>query len=189
MLVSIAQSYRVGLRMSLLSAYFLHTLFNNSSSEDAGIEPRNIATLDLAVMRSNHSVISLPLSARSHPHSARSHPQLARSHPHSARSHPHSAWSHPHSARSHPQLARSHPHSARSHPHSARSHPHSARSYSHSIWNQRIRIPFQEVETTAKDGRPSKWSVADSLCVYQLIESRRGGCCDKILTTDEKRVE
>ncbi len=36
-------------------------------SEDAGIEPRTVATTALAVRRSKHS-------ARSHPHSARSHP-------------------------------------------------------------------------------------------------------------------
>jgi hypothetical protein len=49
--------------------------------EDAGIEPRTVATTALAVRRSNHSARSHPLSARSHPHSARSHPHSARSHP------------------------------------------------------------------------------------------------------------
>jgi hypothetical protein len=44
-------------------------------SEDAGIEPRKVATTALAVRRSNHT-------ARSHPqNSARSHPQSAKSHP------------------------------------------------------------------------------------------------------------
>ncbi len=38
-------------------------------SEDAGIEPRTVATTALAVRRTNHS-------ARSHPHSARSHPLI-----------------------------------------------------------------------------------------------------------------
>ncbi len=84
-------------------------------SEEAGIEPRTVATTALAVRRSNHS-------ARSHPHSAISHPHSARSHPLSDRFHTHSARSHPHSARSHPHSARFHPHSARSRPHSARSH-------------------------------------------------------------------
>jgi hypothetical protein len=48
-------------------------------SEDAGIEPRTVATTALAVRRSNHSARSHPrlgwmssTSARSHPHSARS---------------------------------------------------------------------------------------------------------------------
>jgi hypothetical protein len=49
-------------------------------SEDAGIEPRTVATLALAVRRSNHSARSRPQSARSHPQSARSHPQTTRSH-------------------------------------------------------------------------------------------------------------
>jgi hypothetical protein len=78
--------------------------------ENAGIEPRTVATTALAIRRSNNS-------ARSHPHSARSHPLTARFHPHSARSHPLSARFHPHSARSHPLSARFPPHSARSHPH------------------------------------------------------------------------
>ncbi len=62
---------------------------------DAGIEPRTVATIALAV-RNNikarshpHLTISYLQFARSHPYSARSHPQLARSHPKSARSHPH----------------------------------------------------------------------------------------------------
>jgi hypothetical protein len=62
-------------------------------SEDAGIESRTVATLALAVRRSNHSPRSYPNSARSHLHSARSHPPSAISHPHLARSHPHSASS------------------------------------------------------------------------------------------------
>jgi hypothetical protein len=51
-----------------------------SVSEDAGIEPRIVATTALTDRHSNHS-------ARSH--------LSARSHPLSARSHPHSAWTHP----------------------------------------------------------------------------------------------
>ncbi len=47
-------------------------------SEDAGIEPRTIATTALPVRRSNHSARSHPHSTRSHPHSARSHPQLSK---------------------------------------------------------------------------------------------------------------
>ncbi len=101
---------------------FLSTLFicrpsDSTVPEDAGIEPSTVATLALAVRRSNPSLLDLiPNSARSHPHSARSHPLSARSHPHSARSHPHSARSHPLPARSHPLSASSHPLSARSHP-------------------------------------------------------------------------
>jgi hypothetical protein len=48
-------------------------------SEDAGIEPRTVATLTLAVRGSNHSVRSHPQSVKSHPQSARSHPQSAKS--------------------------------------------------------------------------------------------------------------
>ncbi len=47
-------------------------------SEDAGIEPRTVATLALPARRSNHLARSHPLLARSHPHLARSHPHLAR---------------------------------------------------------------------------------------------------------------
>ncbi len=64
--------------------YFIKHCFicHSSVLEDAGIEPRTIASLALTISRSNRS-------ARSHPHSARSHPQLgligstksARSHP------------------------------------------------------------------------------------------------------------
>ena len=49
--------------------------------QDAGIEPRTVATTALAVRSSNHS-------AKSHPHAAKSHPHSAKSHPHSAKSHP-----------------------------------------------------------------------------------------------------
>jgi hypothetical protein len=54
---------------------------DSTVSDDAGIEPRTVATLALTVRRSNHL-------ARSHPHLARSHPRLAGSHPHLAVSHP-----------------------------------------------------------------------------------------------------
>ncbi len=47
---------------------------DSTVSEDAGIEPRTVATTALAVRRSN-------LSAKSHPQSARSHPLSAKSHP------------------------------------------------------------------------------------------------------------
>jgi hypothetical protein len=50
-------------------------------SEDAGIEPRTVATLTLTDRRSNHSTRSYLHSARSHSHSARSHPHSARSRP------------------------------------------------------------------------------------------------------------
>ncbi len=46
-----------------------------------GIEPRTVATLALAIRRSNHSARFHPQSARYHPQLARYHPQLARSHP------------------------------------------------------------------------------------------------------------
>ncbi len=80
---------------------------------------RTVATLGLAVRRSNHSARSRPYSTRSHPYSTRSNPYSTRSNPYSARSHTYSARSYPYSARSHPYSARSHPYSARS----ARSHP------------------------------------------------------------------
>ncbi len=54
---------------------------DSTVSEDAGIEPRTVATMALAVRRSHHSARSHPQSARSHPHSASSHPHSARSHP------------------------------------------------------------------------------------------------------------
>ncbi len=48
---------------------------DSAVSEDAGIEPRTVATSALAVRRSKHSSRSLPqLGYRSHPQSARSHP-------------------------------------------------------------------------------------------------------------------
>ncbi len=47
---------------------------DSTVSEDAGIEPRTVATTALTVRRSNQSARSHPHSARSHPHSARSHP-------------------------------------------------------------------------------------------------------------------
>ncbi len=47
---------------------FICRLSDSTVSEDAGIEPRTVATLVLAVRRSNHS-------ARSHPHSMRSRPR------------------------------------------------------------------------------------------------------------------
>jgi hypothetical protein len=47
----------------------LHLPPDSFVSEDAGIEPRTVATSALAARRSNHS-------ARSHPQSARSHPLL-----------------------------------------------------------------------------------------------------------------
>ncbi len=49
---------------------------SDSTSKDAGIDPKAVATMTLAVRRSNHSARSHPHPARSHPHSARSHPQL-----------------------------------------------------------------------------------------------------------------
>ncbi len=68
--------------------YFIQHCFicrpsDSTASEEAGIEPRTVATLALAARRSNHSARSHPQSARSHPQSARSHPQLGyRSHLH-----------------------------------------------------------------------------------------------------------
>ncbi len=75
-------------------------------SEDAGTEPRTVATLAFAVPDALATRLDLiHHSARSHPHSAISHTRdSARSHTHSDRSHQHSAKSHPHSARSHPLL-------------------------------------------------------------------------------------
>ncbi len=90
-----------------LCMYFIQHCFicrpsDSTVSEDAGIEPRTVATAALAVRRSSHSATSHPLSETSHPLSETSHPL-------SATSHPRSATSHPHSATSHPQLATSHP--------------------------------------------------------------------------------
>jgi len=51
---------------------------DSTVSEDAGIEPRTVATTALAVIRSNHSARSYPQSARSHPLPARFPPQSAR---------------------------------------------------------------------------------------------------------------
>jgi hypothetical protein len=48
---------------------FIYRPSDSTVSEDAGIEPRTVATSSLAVRLPNHS-------ARSHPHSARSHPPL-----------------------------------------------------------------------------------------------------------------
>jgi hypothetical protein len=49
---------------------------DSTVSEDAGIEPRTVATSALAVRRSSHSATSHPLSATSHSHSATSHPRI-----------------------------------------------------------------------------------------------------------------
>jgi hypothetical protein len=46
---------------------FIYRPSDSTVSEDAGIEPRTVATTALTVRRSKHL-------ARSHPHSARSHP-------------------------------------------------------------------------------------------------------------------
>jgi hypothetical protein len=43
---------------------------DSTVSQDAGMEPRTVATSALADRRSNHSASSHPHSARSHPHSA-----------------------------------------------------------------------------------------------------------------------
>jgi hypothetical protein len=47
--------------------YFIWRPSDSSVSEDAGIEPRTVATKALTVRRSNHSARSLPYSARSYP--------------------------------------------------------------------------------------------------------------------------
>jgi hypothetical protein len=105
---------------------------DSTVSENAGIEPRTVATIRHLLSDALTTRLDLThyYSAKSHPLSARSPPLSARSHPlsaidlisNSARSHPLSARSHPLSARSHPVSNRSHPLSARSHPLSARSH-------------------------------------------------------------------
>ncbi len=61
--------------------YFIQHCFiclpsDSTVSEDAGIEPRTVATSALTVRRSNYSARYLPHSARS----ARAHPRSARSH-------------------------------------------------------------------------------------------------------------
>ncbi len=60
--------------MYVIQNYFICRPSDSAVSEDAGIEPRIIASLALTARRSNHS-------ARSHTHSARYHPLSARSHP------------------------------------------------------------------------------------------------------------
>jgi hypothetical protein len=67
--------------------WFICRPSDSTNPQDAGIEPRAVATSALAVRRSNHS-------ARSHPHSARSHPHPAKSHQHSASSHSHIKFLH-----------------------------------------------------------------------------------------------
>ncbi len=71
--------------------YFIQHCFicrpsDSTVSEDAGIEPRTVATSALGVRRSSHSATSHPLSATSHPLSATSHPHSATSYLHSATS-------------------------------------------------------------------------------------------------------
>ncbi len=50
---------------------FICRPLDSTVSEEAGNEPRTIATLALTASRSNHY-------ARSHPHSAKSHPQMSK---------------------------------------------------------------------------------------------------------------
>ncbi len=69
------------LLMYVIQHCFIFRPSDSTVSEDAGIEPRTVATLVWTARRSNHL-------ARSHPHLARSHPHLARSYPHLARSRP-----------------------------------------------------------------------------------------------------
>jgi hypothetical protein len=85
---------------------FICRLSDSTVSEDAGIEPRSVATSAFAVRRLHfiHPASSHSQSGTSHPLSATSHPQSATSHPQSATSHPQSATSHPQSATSHPLL-------------------------------------------------------------------------------------
>jgi hypothetical protein len=53
--------------MYVIQQCFICRPSNSTVSEEAGIEPRSVATLALTATRSNHST-------RSHPHLARSHP-------------------------------------------------------------------------------------------------------------------
>jgi hypothetical protein len=73
--------------MYVIQNYSICRPSDSTVSEDAGIEPRTVATLTLTARRSNNSARSRTKSARSHPNSARSHLHSARSHPHLARSH------------------------------------------------------------------------------------------------------
>jgi len=66
-------------------------------SEDAGIELSTVATLALAVRRSD-TWLDLILRARSHPLPVSSHPVLVRSHPLTVSSHPILARSQPSSS-------------------------------------------------------------------------------------------
>ncbi len=68
--------------------YFIQHCFICRSSDSIVSVDAGIATLALAVRRSNHSARSHPHSARSHPHSARSHPCSAGSHLKLDRFHP-----------------------------------------------------------------------------------------------------
>jgi hypothetical protein len=71
------QSLRFLMIFSVLCSHcFICRPSDSIVSEDAGIEPKRVATWALAVRSSNHSALSHPHSIRSHPHSARSHPHL-----------------------------------------------------------------------------------------------------------------
>jgi hypothetical protein len=74
--------------MYVIQHCFICRPSDSTVSEDAGIEPRTVATLELTARRSNHSARSHPQLSRAHPQLSRSHPQLARAHPQMARSHP-----------------------------------------------------------------------------------------------------
>jgi hypothetical protein len=122
----------------LYSTRFICRHADSTELEDAGIEPRTVATTSALASEAQNTRLDLKHHARLdliH--------HWARSHPHSARYHP------PRLDLIHIRLdiihhgARYHLHSARSHPHSARSHPHSARSYVASLQRQfRLYIPF-----------------------------------------------
>jgi hypothetical protein len=72
---------------------FICRPFESTVSEDAGIEPRTVATSALAVTRSSHSAACHPLgyisSTKLHLiHQPTSHPYQPTSHPYQATSHP-----------------------------------------------------------------------------------------------------
>jgi hypothetical protein len=101
---------------------FICRLSDSTVSEDAGIKPRTVATLALAVLCSNHSAILSTIRLDLiHTLLDLIHTQLDLIHTrldliHLSKISSTKARSHPASARSHPLLARSHPYSARFHP-------------------------------------------------------------------------
>jgi hypothetical protein len=84
--------------MHVIQHCFIFRSSDSTVSDDAGIEPRTVASLALTTRRSDHFARGDPI----HTWLDLIH-KLARSHPQARRSN-HFASSHPYFARSHPQL-------------------------------------------------------------------------------------